>query len=125
MKRVNFLIREEQGAKMSFPNFPRVPAVAGTEGRFAKTGAPIPIPMLLLVCLVVLPRLAAQDAPGGPAKTAIFWKASSGTNVIYFDPAAYPRMASSLCALGICFRRRYSQNGGPLRTVSCSASVLS
>jgi uncharacterized protein YbaP (TraB family) len=38
---------------------------------------------LLLACLFALPRMAAQDAAGAPAKKALFWKASSATNVIY------------------------------------------
>jgi uncharacterized protein YbaP (TraB family) len=60
---------------------PGVPAIAGWEERFPKKHAPIFL--LLLACVAVLPRLAAQDARTAPAKTVMFWKASSGTNNVY------------------------------------------
>ena len=41
------------------------------------------ITSLLLASMMVLPRMAAQDAPGAPVKTAQFWKATSGKNVTY------------------------------------------
>jgi uncharacterized protein YbaP (TraB family) len=83
---------EEQGETMSFSKFPGVPATAGWEERFPKKHAPILL--LLLMCLAVLPRLAAQDIPKVPVKTTLFWKASSGTNVIYLLGSIHvgPRM---------------------------------
>ena len=41
------------------------------------------ISALLLACLAVLPRIAAQDAGSAPAKSALFWKASSAKNTVY------------------------------------------
>ena len=38
---------------------------------------------LFLTCLVVIPRVAAQDANGAMPKSALFWKVSTGTNVTY------------------------------------------
>jgi uncharacterized protein len=79
--RAQELRTEEQGANPSFSQYPGVPITAGPEVRIPKMCSAISL--LLLVCLAVLPRMAAQDAPSAPAKTALFWKASSGTNVIY------------------------------------------
>jgi uncharacterized protein YbaP (TraB family) len=69
---------EEQGANMSCS---KSPAIGGSEVRLPAMRSLIS--SLLLVCLVVLPHMAAQDAPSAPGKTALFWKASSGENVTY------------------------------------------
>lgn len=60
---------EEQGANMSFSKFPRVPAIGGSEVRIPKMHSSIS--WLLLVCLIVLPRLAAQMYPAPSEKRAV------------------------------------------------------
>ena len=41
------------------------------------------ISAFLLASLFVIPGIAAQDAASAPPKKALFWKASSASNVIY------------------------------------------